>query len=67
MPYKSKAQQGFFNSPTGKAKIGAAEVDKWNQESKGQHGLPDKVGEAGTRKAGDVIKRSFQSLMKRRK
>lgn len=36
MPYVSEAQRNFFNSPAGKAKIGAAEVAKWNAESKGQ-------------------------------
>lgn len=43
MPYKSEAQRKFFNSPAGKRKIGKAEVEKWNEESKGQKNLPEKV------------------------
>ena len=42
MPYKSEAQRRFFNSPVGKAKIGAEEVEHWNEVSKGKE-LPDKV------------------------
>lgn len=36
MPYKSEAQRRFFNSPAGKAKIGAEEVEHWNKVSKGK-------------------------------
>lgn len=43
MPYKSEAQRKFFNSPAGKRKIGKAEVEEWNKESKGQKNLPEKV------------------------
>lgn len=43
MPYKFEAQRKFFNSPAGKRKIGKAEVEKWNEESKGQKNLPEKV------------------------
>ena len=43
MPYKSEAQKKFFNSPAGKRKIGKAEVEEWNKESKGQKNLPEKV------------------------
>ena len=42
MPYKSEAQRRFFNSPAGKAKIGAEEVEKWNEESKGKK-APEKA------------------------
>ena len=44
MPYKSDAQRRFFNSETGKKKIGEKEVNKWNKESKGLK-LPEKVGD----------------------
>ena len=43
MPYKSEDQRKFFNSPAGKRKIGKAEVEEWNKESKGQKNLPEKV------------------------
>lgn len=43
MPYKSEAQRRFFNSPAGKAKLGKEEVEQWNEESKGQKNLPEKV------------------------
>lgn len=43
MPYKSEAQRRFFNSPAGKRKLGKAEVEEWNKESKGQKNLPEKV------------------------
>ena len=43
MPYKSEAQRKFFNSPAGQRKIGKAEVEEWNKESKGQKNLPEKV------------------------
>lgn len=43
MPYKSEAQRKFFNSPAGKRKIGKAEVEEWNKESKGQKNLSEKV------------------------
>lgn len=42
MPYKSEAQRRFFNSPAGKEKIGAEEVEHWNEVSKGKE-LPEKV------------------------
>lgn len=43
MPYKSEAQRRFFNSHAGKAKLGKEEVKQWNEESKGQKNLPEKV------------------------
>lgn len=46
MPYKSEAQRKFFNSPAGKKKLGEEEVEKWNEESKGQKNLPKKVGDS---------------------
>ena len=42
MPYKSEAQRRFFNSEEGKKKIGAKEVEHWNEVSKGKK-LPEKV------------------------
>lgn len=43
MPYKSEAQRRFFNSPTGKKKIGKEEVEEWNEKSKGKKNLPESV------------------------
>lgn len=43
MPYKSESQRKFFNSPAGKEKICEEEVEKWNEESKKQKNLPEKV------------------------
>ena len=45
MPYKSEAQRKFFNSPEGKEKLGKEEVKKWNEESKGQKNLQEKVSD----------------------
>ena len=45
MPYKSEAQRKYFNSPAGKAKIGAEEVKHWNEVSKGMK-LPKKLDDA---------------------
>ena len=45
MPYKSEVQRKFFNSPAGKEKLGEEEVEKWNEESKGQKNLPEKVND----------------------
>lgn len=44
MPYKSEAQRRFFNSPAGKEKIGAEEVEHWNEVSKGKE-LPEKASD----------------------
>lgn len=38
MPYASRAQQGLFHSPN--SPVGPSVVKKFDQESKGQHGLP---------------------------
>ena len=45
MPYKSEAQRKFFNSPVGKKKLSEEEVEKWNEESKGQKNLSEKVSD----------------------
>lgn len=36
MPYVSQKQRNYFNTPEGRAKIGTEEVNKWNNESRGQ-------------------------------
>lgn len=46
MPYKSDAQRRFFHSKgAAKAGLSKAEVAKWDKESKGQHNLPEHVGD----------------------
>jgi hypothetical protein len=42
MPYVSDAQRRFFNSSTGRKKIGAKVVDEFNEASKGKK-LPEKI------------------------
>lgn len=42
MPYKSKAQEKFFNANRGKLEKQGVNVDEWNKSSKGKK-LPDKV------------------------
>ena len=49
IPFKSKAQERWGNSPSGKAALGKAGVKEWDQASKGLK-LPNKVG-ALTKKA----------------
>lgn len=46
MPYKSLAQQRFFNSPAGRAKVGAAVVEEYNAASKGMK-LPKRARPGG--------------------
>lgn len=45
MPYKSEAQRKFFNSKTGRAKLGEEVVEEFNKESKGMD-LPSKAEDA---------------------
>lgn len=42
MPYKSQAQQVYFNANRGKLEKQGVNVDEWNQASKGKK-LPNKV------------------------
>lgn len=48
MPYASEAQRRFFNSPTGKKKIGKEVVEEFNEESKGKE-IPERVTDEGLR------------------
>lgn len=48
MPYKSKAQQGFFHSAEGKKKVGEKVVKEFDKASKGQHDLPKHVKDKKT-------------------
>jgi len=45
MPYKSKAQEKFFNANRGKLEKKGVNVDEWNKASKGKK-LPKKVKKA---------------------
>ena len=42
MPYKSQAQERYFNANRGKLERQGVNVDEWNRASKGKH-LPKKV------------------------
>ena len=42
MPFKSKAQRGFFNSNKKKLESKGVDVNEWNSASKGKK-LPPKV------------------------
>lgn len=42
MPFKSKAQQGYFNANRGKLEAQGVNVDEWNSASKGMK-LPSKT------------------------
>jgi hypothetical protein len=57
MPYKSQAQERYFNSPAGKAKVGPATVAEFNKASKGMK-LPKKAkgtkGMAAVKKAAGI-------------
>jgi hypothetical protein len=48
MPFKSKAQQGFFNANRAKLEKQGVDVDEWNSASKGKK-LPEKVSRKSTR------------------
>ena len=43
MPYKSKAQQGYFNANRKKLEAQGVDVNEWNQASKGEKNLPEHV------------------------
>jgi hypothetical protein len=51
MPFKSKAQERWGNSPSGRKALGAAGVKEWDQASKGLK-LPQKVGAFGKKARG---------------
>ena len=42
MPYKSQAQEAYFNANRGKMEAQGVNVDEWNQASKGKK-LPVRV------------------------
>jgi hypothetical protein len=42
MPFKSKAQMRWGNSPSGKAALGSAGVKEWDEATKGKK-LPERV------------------------
>ena len=43
MPYKSKAQESFFNANRAALEASGVDVDEWNKASKGKK-LPERVG-----------------------
>ena len=46
MPYKSKAQEAFFNANRPALEASGVDVDEWNRASKGKK-LPERVGKNG--------------------
>jgi hypothetical protein len=42
MPYKSKAQEAFFNANRAAMEASGVDVDEWNKASKGKK-LPERV------------------------
>ena len=52
MPYRSAAQRRFFHSPgAAKAGLSKADVAKWDDESRGQKGIPERVKTEAARRA----------------
>ena len=47
MPYKSQAQERYFNANKGKMERAGVNVNEWNQASKGKK-LPKRVGKSVT-------------------
>ena len=43
MPYKSKAQQGYFHAAESRGEISHKTVKEWDKASKGQKNLPEHV------------------------
>ncbi len=43
MPYVSKAQQGYFHAHKGEMEKQGVDVDEWDEASKGEHNLPQRV------------------------
>lgn len=43
MPFKSKAQQAYFNANRGKLEAQGVDVNEWNQSSKGKK-IPERKG-----------------------
>ena len=51
MPFKSKAQQAFFNANRSMLGRQGVDVDEWNAASKGKK-LPVRTGKAASQKKG---------------
>jgi hypothetical protein len=51
MPYKSQAQERYFNANRGKLERAGVNVDEWNRASKGKR-LPKKVKSPAKRHRG---------------
>ena len=63
MPYKSDKQRRFFNSPTGKAKLGAEKVAEYNEASKGMK-LPEAKEPKHVEKMPGLPKTRYTHIMK---
>lgn len=49
MPYKSLAQERYFNVNRRRLEAQGVNVDEWNQASKGRR-LPTRIGKSSTKK-----------------
>ena len=53
MPYRSKAQEAYFNANRAKLERQGVNVDEWNAASKGKK-LPDRVGGPMKKKSKEI-------------
>ena len=54
MPYKSLAQERYFNANRDKLEAQGVNVQEWNEASKGKK-LPAKVGKPNTRRIAEAL------------
>ncbi len=58
MPFKSRAQQRWGNSPSGQKALGKAGVAEWNSTT-GNKSLPERLGHTKSRKNSEQLKRAM--------
>lgn len=58
MPFKSKAQERYFNSHRAELEKQGVNVDEWNASTKGK-ALPERLGKTRTQKAIASLKRGM--------
>lgn len=60
MPYKSLAQQRYFNSNKAKLESQGVNVDEWNKSTRNKK-LPERLGATKLQKAKNKLKRAMKS------
>lgn len=60
MPYKSKAQQRWGNSPAGQKALGKKGVAEWNNAT-GNKRLPERLTQTKKQKSENKLKRAMKS------